>query len=298
MPADVLEVDIDAVGHRRTQLRGKIVGAVIQRHIEAQRLQIRALLLATGNAHRARALQLGDLPHCCAHRATGGSHHDRFARLRLADFLQTHIGGKSGHAVHTQGGTDRQAIVLKLAAELVAMDDRVRLPVARSQHMLADGETGMVGGKHFSNGAPFHHRVQRNRCGVGRPLLHATAHVGIQRQIAIAQQHLARARRGNRHVLDTEVGRDGSTVGARGEDDAGVGERGHQWIAPGRRKRNPDSTPSRHVRAGGKTAFHGCRTTRLCNHHVRQGPIIPMASQHSIRTLHRACVARAAGQGA
>src|SRR5215469_5207075 len=84
--ADILEIDIDALGAGRLELPREIGRIVVETFIEAELvLDEAAFLGAAGDADRAAALDLGDLPHDGADRARGGSDDDRLARLRLAD---------------------------------------------------------------------------------------------------------------------------------------------------------------------------------------------------------------------
>ncbi|KAG0758388.1 hypothetical protein G6F22_019661 [Rhizopus arrhizus] len=107
VPAHVLEVHVNTRGHRRVQLRGEISGAMIQRHVHAQRLQIGALGFAAGNGDHARALQLGQLGHGGAHRTGCGGHHQRLTRFQPGDFMQAGIRSEPRHAVHAQRRAQR-----------------------------------------------------------------------------------------------------------------------------------------------------------------------------------------------
>ena len=68
--------------------------------------------------------------------------------------------------------------------------------------------------------AAFHHAADRHRRRIGRPVAHAPAHIGIERQPDRAQQDLALAGRRHRVILDAEVGRLGLADGARDQNDA------------------------------------------------------------------------------
>src|ERR1700733_6054649 len=84
--ADILEIDVDPFRAGLLQLRGQIRIAMIEAVVEAElALDVVALVLATGDADRARALDPGNLADRRADRAGGRRDHDGFARLRLAD---------------------------------------------------------------------------------------------------------------------------------------------------------------------------------------------------------------------
>ena len=63
----------------------------------------------------------------------------------------------------------------------------------------------MVRGFHPADRAADHDRAEFHRRRVGRRVAHPSAHVGIERQVDGAQQHLARAGLRKRNLLDAEV---------------------------------------------------------------------------------------------
>ena len=73
-------------------------------------LDVVAFVLAAGDADRARALDLRDLPDRRADRAGGRRDHHGLAGLRLADIEQAGIGGHAGHAEHADRGRDRRRV--------------------------------------------------------------------------------------------------------------------------------------------------------------------------------------------
>lgn len=164
---------------------------MIQRHVHPQRLQVSALGFATGDGDHARALQLGQLRHGRTHRPGRGSHHQRLARLQTGDFMQAGIGGEAGHAIYPQRRTQRQPGRIQPAPQCLGRQHRVGLPATRCQHQLTCGYALGVRLQHLGHGLPFHHRAHRHRRGVRRALVHASPHVRVQRQVAVAQQHLA-----------------------------------------------------------------------------------------------------------
>ena len=200
---------------------------MIEALVEAELLlHMLALVLAAGDADRTRALDLRDLPDRGADRAGRRRDDDGLARLRLADIEQAGIGGHAGHAEHTDRGRDRRKLRIDLVQAL-AVGQRMCLPAGARQHDIALGEGGIVGGDHLVDGARFHHAPDRHRRGVGRPVAHAPAHIGIERQPDRAQQHLAVAGRRYRHVFDAEVRWLRLADGTRCQNDAlGLGHGG------------------------------------------------------------------------
>ena len=99
LAADVLEVDVDALGRGGLELGGEVAGLVVDAGVEAELLRhVAALVGAAGDADGAAALDLGDLADDRADRAGGRRDHHRLAGLGLADLEQAEIGGPAGHA--------------------------------------------------------------------------------------------------------------------------------------------------------------------------------------------------------
>ena len=223
MAADILEVHVDARRHCRAQLVRKISHAMIQRHVHAQRLQIGTLGLATGDGDHARALQLGQLRHGRAHRPGRGGYHQRLARLQTGDFMQAGIGGEAGHAIYPQRRTERQPGRIQTTPQRLGRQHRVGLPATRRQHQLACGYALGLGLQHLGHGLAFHHRPYRHRRGIRRALVHASSHVRVQREVAVAQQHFALGQCRQRNLFQAEIGCTWRPLRTRGKHDAGRG---------------------------------------------------------------------------
>src|SRR6202022_1311954 len=85
-PADVLEIDVDAVRARGSELSWKIDGAVIDRRVEAELVfPVRAFLRPAGDADRSRAGDFRELADQRPDRPARGGDHYGFGRLRFAD---------------------------------------------------------------------------------------------------------------------------------------------------------------------------------------------------------------------
>ena len=180
MAADVLEVDVDARRHRRAQLVRKISGAMVQRHVHAQRLQVGTLGLTAGDGDHACALQFGQLGHGRPDRAARCGDHQRLARLQTGDFMQAGIGSESGHAVHAQRRAQWQAGGIESTCQRSRRQHRVGLPATWRQHQIPHRYPFGIGLQHLGHGLTLHHRADRHRRGVGRAFVHASAHVRVQ----------------------------------------------------------------------------------------------------------------------
>ena len=105
--------------------------------------------------------------------------------------------------------------------------DGVLLPAETVLDDVADLEAGMVRFHHLADGAARHDLADADGRRVGGGIAHAPAHVGIERHVDDAHQHLARAGLGHRHLLDAEVGFGHLRGRAAGENDAAMGFRDH-----------------------------------------------------------------------
>ena len=120
-PADILEIDADAVRAGRLQVLRKTGGQVRDTGVVAKRLHhVTALLLAPGDAHHATALQSRELPGDLTHAAGRRRNDRRVTGLRLA--LQDHagIGGQSKHSENAHGVADFAAGRIELAGDHIA----------------------------------------------------------------------------------------------------------------------------------------------------------------------------------
>ena len=214
LAAHVLEVQVDAVGAGRLQVGGEGVAAVADARVEAELVHdVVALLPRTGDAHHPVPLDLGNLPDHRAHRAGGGRHHDHVAVLQPADLEQADVGGQAGHAEHPEGGRDGGGPGVELA-DAAAVREAVLLPPRAGQHEVALGEPVVPRRHDPPHRPPGHHVAQLDRRRVRRPRVHAAPHVGVERQVDGADEHLARGGFRRRRLVQPEVGLGREPLGA------------------------------------------------------------------------------------
>ncbi|MNT52464.1 hypothetical protein D3C72_1894920 [compost metagenome] len=103
-----------------------------------------------------------------------------------------------------------------------AIGHRVVLPAGLRQHPFARLELRMVGRLDPRHRAAHHGLPDLHRLGVRRRVAHAAAHIGIQRQIDRAQQHLTGARLRHLARFQAEIAVRGLAVGTRGKHDTAV----------------------------------------------------------------------------
>src|SRR6185312_9080122 len=97
--ADIVEIDVDALGGGGPQRLERGAVLVIDRGVEAEfGSQPLAFVLAAGDADDVAALDLRDLSDDRPDRTGGSRHHDSLAFPRLADVQEAKIGGEAGDA--------------------------------------------------------------------------------------------------------------------------------------------------------------------------------------------------------
>ena len=128
LPADILEVNIDAVRTVRFQTFSQLGLAMVDAGIESEFvLNEAAFLFAPGNADGPAAFDLGDLADQRTDGARSRSDDDALSGLRFSNVQQTSIRAEARHAEHTEcvGNRAEQAIDLSRPS---TVGQRVILP--------------------------------------------------------------------------------------------------------------------------------------------------------------------------
>ena len=99
--------------------------------------------------------------------------------------FETGIGGETRHAEHAESRSEWGYGRVKLPQGFAGRG-RMRAPAGRRQHDIADGITGLVGRDHLAHAFAAHHLAEADRLCVGFAVVHAAAHVRIERQIEYA----------------------------------------------------------------------------------------------------------------
>src|SRR5512146_15906 len=220
--ADVVEVHVGAFRTGLAQIAVEVPGLVVDAGVEAELVHhVVALLLAAGDAHRAAAADLCQLPDHAADRAGGGRHHHGLARLGRADLLHAAVRGQARHAEHAQVVRERYAPGVDLD-ELLALHAAVELP-AGGEYLVALLERRVLRLRHFARGLPNHDFADLHRRRIGLDVVHAESHVRVERQPEVLHQHLAvlGPRRLGLHQL--EVGFGHGAAGTAGQGPGLVG---------------------------------------------------------------------------
>ena len=230
---------VDAVGRRRLQRRvqglGLGVRLVVDAGVEAEFAgHVGALVGAAGDADRAAAARLRELADGAADRAAGSADDDRLPGLRLADLHQAVPGGDARHAHRAEERRQRNATRVDLAQHAGgrSVEERVLLPAAHPDHAVARSVARVLRRDDLADGAAQHHLAERLRLGIAPGVVHAPAHVRIEAQETVANQHLPVRRVAHRRLDQPEVGGARLAFGARYEMDLHVAPVGHGACSP------------------------------------------------------------------
>src|SRR5690606_8130876 len=217
LAADVLEVAIDTIRRSRFQVLVQAPGLVVDAGVEAVLLgDDPAFLGAPRDADDPAALALGELPNDRADRSGRRRYHDGLARLGLDDPVEPVPGGDPRHADRAQPGRRRHPAGVD-PAQVAAVRERVLLPAAGTDDHLPDCELGIARCNDFANGPAAHDLVERLRYRIRLRIVHAPAHVRIERHEVVPDQHLPFARLTDRRLDQLEIGLGGYTLGPRSQ---------------------------------------------------------------------------------
>src|SRR6266480_310764 len=220
LAADVVEVDIGALRARGLQIANQVARLVIDAGVEAELARhVVAFLAAAGDADGAAAPELGELSDDAADRARGRRHHHGLVRLWLANFLQAEVRGDARHAENAEVVRERRA----RAVDLVDLfRTSIELPAELRQYLVALFYFFVFRLQHLAYRLPHHGRAELDAFRVAFRIAHAPAHVRVERQPEIPDQHLALAALRQRRALDAEIVFAHRTLGAAREHDAPV----------------------------------------------------------------------------
>jgi hypothetical protein len=108
-------------------------------------------------------------------------------------------------------------------AGCVGVDRGVLLPAAHADDLVAGLEARVARLDDLADRAADHHLVERLRLRVALAVVHAAAHVGVEREEMVAHQHLAVGERRQRRLDEAEIGCRRFALRARCEKDLFVG---------------------------------------------------------------------------
>jgi hypothetical protein len=230
LSADVVEVDVD----RRVLLeqpRHRSV-VVVERGVEAELARHPVDLL--GRTRRTddlgRTEQPRHLPGGRADSAGGPGDEHRLARLHRRDPGEADVRRHARHAEHAQvcrRGHPRHVD----DAHLSPGQQRVLAPTCLVQHGGADRHPLVTRCQDLADRATLERGVEAEGWQVGPGVVHPAAHVGVDRQVGVAHEHLAGAGIGQCRLHGAEVVVGGPSEGPGGQVDLPRGSR-HAPILP------------------------------------------------------------------
>ena len=153
-----------------------------------------ALGWAAGHSDGAAAGDLRKLSNHAPHRASSGGDDHRLAGLRLADLHEPVPGGDSRHPQDAEIGRGRRERDVDLAQRL-GVGDVELLPAAHPGDQISLAQARVLRLDHLRDGAADHDFAHGLGLRVGARVIHAAAHIRIEREIEDARQHLSLARR-------------------------------------------------------------------------------------------------------
>jgi hypothetical protein len=142
----------------------------------------------------AAALEFGELAGDAAHRAARRRHDDRFAGLGPAVLVEPDPRRDAGHADRAEVGRKRHVRRIDFA-HAAAVAPAVELPARARLDEVADLEFLVARFDHFADRGADHDLADLGFPGIRLGVIHAPAHVGIERQVMRAHDEFA-VRRG------------------------------------------------------------------------------------------------------
>ena len=203
LAADVVEVHIDPFGRRCLQLAQEIAVSVIDGGIETElvakhpRLGFRA-----GAADHETAPQLRELARDIADCARGARDKYPIAGFDV-DEIQSDPRGQPRAAENAEVCRERLHGALD-PADLLRVGYEVLAPAVHGADDVAGREAAGLRLYDFSDGSTAQRMSGLERCHVGI-LVHARTHVGIDRHVQVAHEHLPVARRRELRLCPLEV---------------------------------------------------------------------------------------------
>jgi len=101
-------------------------------------------------------------------------------------------GGDAGHTDCTQVMADghMRRVYFAQSAGHVGVNHAIGLPATHADHFVAGRKSRVAAFNHFTDGTAYHHAVERLRQGLAFDVVHAPAHVRIEAEVFVFDQHL------------------------------------------------------------------------------------------------------------
>ena len=223
--ADIVEIDIDTaiipigLGRAAHRVEQVAAGLVVDGMVDAARPQPVALGIGACGRNDGAAHDLGDLRHHRSDRAGTARHEHRLARLGPADFAQAGIAGQSRHPEHAQKRLIGHAGLTRQFFQRRSGCHKGLAPAEHRRDQIARCKAFGTRGNDFTDGTALQHRTDLERRYIAGPIIHAAAHIGINRHETVAHQHFAGAGAADIDRGEFEIRRVGGAGGAGFEAD-------------------------------------------------------------------------------
>ncbi len=201
--AYVVEVDVDPVGSELGQSLARFLLAVVEDPVEAELAEPGELLLGSGAADDTATGERGHLSGCASHRACRAGDEHRLALLRPAEGEDPVPRREPRHAQHAERGRHGRGVGIE-PPQRRAVGERPLAPAQLVEHPVALGIAGVARGGDAADGSARHRLSERERRYVRADVVHARAHVRIDREVGVPDEHLALGRVGDRRLGDLE----------------------------------------------------------------------------------------------
>lgn len=205
VPADVVEVNVDARRRRLGELAAHVAVLVVERLVEADAFEVFDLLRgACGPDHLRRAEVLRNLSCGRAHSTCRARDKHDVALFHLADGGQPDVGGQSRQAEDAQvrlcggdGGVDLLRLVL--------IQDGVCAPPAKVPDRVARFELAGAGLRDCADRGAVERLIDLEWLDIGLHVVHPPAHVGVDAGEGVLDENLAVGKLRQLHLLEPEV---------------------------------------------------------------------------------------------
>ena len=157
LTTDIVEEHVDPVGASARKTSIYVFVLVVNCRVEAQLVREESAFLgSTCDPDGAATLDLGDLAHMSANRASSARHDDGLALLRRADLYKTAVSGQTrdSQRVQIRGQGSQTGIGFH---QKTTVRDRVLLHAINSGHQITSGKSRVLARDHLADCKCPHH---------------------------------------------------------------------------------------------------------------------------------------------
>ena len=176
--ADVVEIDIQALGRGAAQLPRQVAGVVVEDMVETDPAAVLDLVSRSDRADHGAAADLGDLAHQAADGARRTRDKHRLAGFERGNVQQADVSRHARHAEHAEVGRGRRHRVGD-ARDPGAIADEGLAPTEVARDQVTRRETRVPALEHPADRTTLHHFADLPGRRVRLHVAHAPAHVRV-----------------------------------------------------------------------------------------------------------------------